>query len=76
MVDRRLVAFVSAIAIVLAACGASTGRTAPSAEAIAPSASAAATGAGCVVGMSWASKSGRFPMWDEPAIQSAVAGAG
>ena len=76
MVDRRLVAFVSATAIALAACGASAGGTAPSAEAIATSASAAATGAGCVVGVSWATKTGRFAMRDEPAIQSAVAAAG
>lgn len=76
MVDRRLMALISATAIGVSACGTSAGGTALPAGAIATSASPAATGAGCVVGVSWASKAGRFPMWDEPAIQSAVAAAG
>jgi D-xylose transport system substrate-binding protein len=76
MVDRSLLAFISAAAILVGACGATAGVTPPSAEAGSESPGRAGTGAGCVVGASWSSKSGRFGMWDEPAIQGAVAAAG
>ncbi len=76
MVDRRLMALISVTAIVLSACGSSAARTAPTAVAAITPASPAAVGAGCVVGVSWANRVGRFGMWDEPAIQAAIAAAG
>ena len=77
---RRTLATVSMTAIFLVACGSGAGPASPAAQ----KAAAVATGAtgpgasnpGCVVGVSWAVRIGRWEQWDEPGIKQAVLAAG
>jgi D-xylose transport system substrate-binding protein len=83
MINRRVAAFVSTAAIVMAACS-SGATTAPSESAAASesampseSAAASASAAGCVVGVSWNNyQEERWAKWDEPAIKAALAAGG
>lgn len=83
MVNRRATAFMSATAIVLAACaggptatGSGQARATSGSPAPAALVSPVATTSGCVVGVSWADLSGRWATRDEPAIKEALAAAG
>ena len=75
MVNRRVMALVSTAAMILSACATGAPPTA-STQPVAVATSASATQPGCVVGVSWGDRQGRWAAWDEPAMQKALAAAG
>jgi D-xylose transport system substrate-binding protein len=79
MVNRRTISLIAATAVTVAACAGGEGSPVPTAAEGSPRASIAAPAAstgGCVVGVSWNSRTGRFAERDAPAIEDAVTAAG
>jgi D-xylose transport system substrate-binding protein len=79
MIKRTTVSSIAATAVLLAACGAGSGSSTPTAAGTSPgpsTAGATASSGGCVVGVSWGSRTGRFADRDAPAIKDAVTAAG
>ena len=76
MVTRRSMAFIWAMAAVLAACDGSAVATPPSGGPVDSAASPNPAAGSCVVGVSWADRIGHWGRWDEPAIKAAVAAGG